>query len=478
MTPDDGRLELDDDGRVLDAAGPVRALDLHDPDAADDLATSGVQRWVDSTARPFLQRRRRPLAVAAAVAVAAAGAGLWAATRPPYVPPPLPVSLASASSPVVDDAGRLTWSLAVQPLTSRDPAVLSGLVGPGLVDGAVTQSGATAVAAATVDCTDPALPSAAAGAYSVTGRAGEVEGALPTPPAAWPRTGLARVLADWCMSQSATTAVEVALSSVTPLPGTTLADVGLDVRNASPLPLIIATRRTASGSIAVDRSPALALAPGGTGRLTTRLDVHDCSVAPALTPLGALPNPSAEDSGAPGVALALSFRDAARTASFPVLGGERIASSLGPAVCDGTAPPEVAVSDVRAARTGSGWTAEAILRVRTTGIGIGIAEVGFAGPPAGEGSRVEVSTGLDRGWAADPTSLDGGAGLLPSAYVSPSCDEVAGMSPAPLPVRVTMPDRTVVPFRVLVDDVRVLRAAAQACGTDVDPARAQALGWR
>jgi hypothetical protein len=220
------------------------------------------------------------------------------------------------------------------------------------------------------------------------------------------------------------------------------------------------------------------LQPGGTGRLTTRVDVRDCSAAPSLEPLSALPNPGVGGASSPGLTLQIGLGGRTRLVSVPVADGGRLGGAVAATACaEGTAP-RVSVGAVRGLFLGEGaWAVDAIVSVRTTGIGIGLARVQFAGPPAGEGSQVQVVT-TDDGWAAEPVSLDGGAGRLGVRLASPSCGAVASLAPQALPVRVTMADRRVVPYQVVVDDVRVLQAAARACDVPVDLAQARARGWR
>jgi hypothetical protein len=498
MTPDEGRLELDDDGRVLDAAGPVRALDLHDPHHADDLATSGVQRWVDSSAAPFVRRHRRAVASVAAVAVAAAGVGLWAATRPPVVMPVLDVSVRNAvlagnsiGGPEISYGGVLSIAFAVR--SAGTPVDVRSLDGPGIASSTVAgeQVGdrlTRVEAQAQLDCTDSRLASATPTSYSLAASTSSpdgtvVDGVVPltaTGPDGTTRivTRLDYAIQSWCLAAAAPDAVQAALGTVSPVPGTTLADVAIEVRNASPLPLTLASARSQHQGLAVDESPSVVLQPGGTGRLTTRVDVRDCSAAPSLEPLSALPNPGVGGASSPGLTLQIGLGGRTRLVSVPVADGGRLGGAVAATACaEGTAP-RVSVGAVRGLFLGEGaWAVDAIVSVRTTGIGIGLARVQFAGPPAGEGSQVQVVT-TDDGWAAEPVSLDGGAGRLGVRLASPSCGAVASLAPQALPVRVTMADRRVVPYQVVVDDVRVLQAAARACDVPVDLAQARARGWR
>jgi hypothetical protein len=498
MTPDDGRLELDDDGRVLDASGPSRAVDLTDPLAAEDLATSGVQRWVDSRALPFARRHRRSLSAAGAVAVVVAGAGLWAATRPPAVVPVIDVQLRNAvlagnsiGGPEISYGGELSVAFAVR---SAGAAVdVRSLDGPGIASSAVEgeQVGDRLTrieATAQLDCADARLASATPASYSLAASTSGPDGAVVdgvVPLTATGPDGATRVVTrldyaiqSWCLAAAAPDAVEAALGAVTPLTGTTLADVAIEVRNASALPLTLAAARSEHLGLAVDASPSLVLQPGGTGRLATRVDVRDCAAPLGLAPLSELPNPGVGPASAGALTLELGLGGRTRLASVPVIDGSRLGAAVRSAACWSSTPPTVTVDAVRGQLTGAGsWAVDAIVAVRTAGIGIGLARLEFAGPPAGQGSRLQV-VGTDDGWAAEPVSLDGGAGRLGVRLASPTCAQVDGMRPEPLPVRVTMADRSVVPYGVLVDDVRVLQAAALACGVGIDPVAARAAGWR
>ena len=94
-TPDEGRLELDDAGGVVDGRG-APLVDLADPDATDLLAASRLESWVSGTAAPWVRARRRPVAAVVAVAVAVTLGGAWWASRPGPPPPPPVLTLTNA----------------------------------------------------------------------------------------------------------------------------------------------------------------------------------------------------------------------------------------------------------------------------------------------------------------------------------------------------------------------------------------------
>ncbi len=95
---DDGRLELDEDGRLLDGDGApvVDLVDLEDPHAVEELAPSRVRPWLDENVAPWARAHRHALVAVGTVAVVLlTGTVIWQ-TRPPYVAPVVPLELENA----------------------------------------------------------------------------------------------------------------------------------------------------------------------------------------------------------------------------------------------------------------------------------------------------------------------------------------------------------------------------------------------
>jgi hypothetical protein len=488
------RLELDEDGRVIDPSGGTRVLDLADPAASDDLSRTALDRWVESSAAPFLRRHRTAVRVTAAVAAAATAAGLWAATRPPYVAPTVAVDLGNAvldgnsiGGPEISADGILSVAFTAQALTPGEDVDVLGITGPGLGPAAVGGDVGDAELgrielAAQVQCDDPSLAAAQPSSYALSATAtsssgDSIDGVVPLASAGdRPVTRLDRAIGDWCLQQTAPTAVELAGITVTPVPGTTLADISLAVRNASPLPLTLRTERREGLAVDVDLSPGLALEPGRTGSLATRINVHDCSAAPALDDLSLLPNPTAATGS--GITLGLALGDRARVVSYPLPDAAPVTAQLRAAVCTVDPRLTLQVLDVEATRPGTvTWAATALLGLRSDGKGISLGRERFDGAATDAGTLPVLGGEAEGGWAVPPVRLDGGAGRLAVGYAGGSCLGVAQEEPQPVAARVTMPDGTVVPYEVLIDDARVLRAAHAACGIPFDADAARSRGW-
>lgn len=493
---DDGRLEIDEDGRVVDASGSTAVLDLHDPEATEDLRPNPVQRWMDSTAAPFLHRHRvglRWTAAVAAVAVALAG---WWTSRPPYVAPTFDVALfnavlegASIGGPrIVDD--RLDVAFVARGRTPGQVVTVTGLTGPGLrgstITGAVVayQEEQRVQATASVDCTDPALVTATPTSYVLTATAGsdaEAGSVALADPGARPVTSLNRAITDWCLARLAPDALSISSVTAAAVPGTPLADLTVRVANLSPLPLTVRTTRSPGASVEIDLSSAVAVDPGETALLTTRALVHDCFARPALTALAQLPNP-ANASAAGGLTFEIGIGDRTRLASYAVPRPYDVGSTLA-AACTGATGVTASVAGISGLTVGvrDAWSATALVQARSDGIGITFGREHFDGGESGGGSLLTSDPeARDPGqqWSFGPTRLDGGAGRMPVPVQGGRCADVQSTPPQRLAVRVLTADRSVHPYEVVVDDLALLRSVARSCGIDLDVDAALARGWR
>ena len=158
----EGRLELDDDGRVLDA-----------PSAP-----------VDLVADPPPARRRLPRATGPAVLVALVALAAWMSLRPEPAPAVAAEVAAVGLVPAVDIDGPVVALYRVEPAAARTTVQVQGLVGPGIrASSAYAEPAGRGLRVAVVpDCS--ALPPAGS-AYglglTVTGPGGATaRGAVPT----------------------------------------------------------------------------------------------------------------------------------------------------------------------------------------------------------------------------------------------------------------------------------------------------------
>jgi hypothetical protein len=495
---DDDRLVLDEHGRVLDASGSTTVLDLADPEATEELTPNPVQRWVDSTVAPFVARHRRAVrATALVVGVVLAGSAWWV-SRPPYVPPTFDVALADAvlegnsiGGPEIAPDGTFSVAFVARARTPGETLTITGLTGPGLTASTVQARPVTSdaeqrvVLGARVDCTAPGLVNARPSSYrlAATGASGGGDPEAGSAPLGLPGEEITRLdeaVTDWCLASMAPTAITISSVQATAVPGTPLADVSISVVNTSPQPLSVRTERTGGASIEVDRSPAVVVEPGAGATVATRVLLHDCAASPALTPLNALRNPNGT-TASPGLTLGLALGGRTRVASYAVPGADVLADRLAGA-CTGATGVTARIGDIGSAAVDERgrWTVNALVEARSDGMGLTFGREHFSGGAAGVDSLLTSETALERDgeWAFGPARLDGGAGRMLVPVSGGSCSSVPTAAPPSLAVRVLMPDRSVHPYEVLVDDVRLLRAVAAACAVDLDPATAKVLGWR
>ena len=494
---DDGRLELDDDGRLLDGDGApvvdlVDLVDLEDPHAVEELAPARVRPWLDDNVAPWVRAHRRAVVAAgAAAAVLLTGTVVWQ-TRPPYVAPVVPLELENAILDGNDLGGpeitgdELSVAYAGRAITAGDRVEVLALSGPGLMQprgsGALTSTERSRlVLGATIDCRDPALTTATPSSYGLSVRRTSATGEVleTTTPFGAMTTELDVAVLSHCVAQLAPAHLVVESARADSAPGQPTAAVSLLVRNTGPVTMTVATERRPTTGIEIDLSPTVTVAPGESAILTTRALVHDCLAVPSLPALDELPNPVPWAArSAPGVALQVGLGPATTLASFPLV-GSALGRELAEGACRGARPVSAELADVVGRRGGQGgWEVDAVYRVRSEGIRLRIGREHFDGPPSGAGSILTTPTGPSRGgaWAVEPTQLDGGAGRVRVGFAGYSCGELATSVPTTLPVGVTMPDRTVYTYEIPVDDARLIRAAYAACRLD-PPSSLVERGW-
>jgi hypothetical protein len=493
---DDSRLELDDDGRVLDASGvPVPDLsDLDDPQATDELAPTPGRRWFDTTVAPWLRHHRRTVVAAGtAAALALAAVVVWQ-TRPPYVAPTVPLELENAvldgndlGGPEIAQ-GRISVAYAARAQGAGDRVEVLGLRGPGIVDPVDPPATLTAdertrlVLGASLDCRDPALATATSSSYGLDVRRTSADGDVleTTTPFGPLTTALDLAVLAHCVAELAPTSLVVESARAEATPGQLTAALSLLVRNAGPVALTVATARRPTTGIEIDLSPTVMVPSGGSAVITTRALVHDCLAVPSLAPLGELPDPVPWAArSAPGVALQVGLGAATTLASFPLV-GSGVGRDLAAGACRGAPEVSARATSVVAARAAEGsWEVTVGYLVRTAGVRVRVGREHFSGPPEGQGSilATAVDTGRDEVWDVAPTQLDGGAGRLVVRFSGYSCGDLTAARPTTLPLGVTMPDRTVFAYEVPVDDARIIEAAYEACRIPVGASITE-RGWR
>lgn len=489
---EDGRLELDEDGRLLDSDSVV---DLADPEAAEDLAPSRVASWVDEHVTPWARAHRRGIAAVAAVGVVALGGLAWAQGRPAYVAPTVGLALENAildgndlGGPEISPDGVLSVAYAARALTSGDLIDVLRLTGPGLA-WTITDSKRISAAErsrvtlrARIDCTDPAIATVGAGSYGLVVRRTDSTNEVleTTVPFTDATTRLDVAVVAHCLGQWAPSSIAVRSARVDAQAGNGLATLVLLVENTSPLPLTVATERRATTDVEVDLSPTVTVASGGTAVITSRVLVHDCSSTPRFAPLGELPNPTpGAVSTAPGIALQIGLGEATALASYPLAGAD-LGGTLERGVCQGKPELSTRLLSVAGTRNADGsWAVTGRYDVRSGGVRITVGREHFDGPPAGAGSILQSQNRLASGsvWDVAPVALDGGAGRIDVTFSGYSCADLPTAVPGSMALGITTPERAHYAFEVPVDDLRLVTAAYRACRLSPTPSLTE-RGWR
>jgi hypothetical protein len=475
---DDGRLELDEDGRLLDGDGaPV--VDLEDPHAVEELTPSRVRPWLDDNVAPWARAHRHALAAIGTVAAVVLAGTVFSQTRPPYSPPVVPLKLENAILDGNDLGGPeiagsdLSVAYAGRAMTAGDRVEVLALTGPGLVDsrgtGVLTATDRSRlVLGATIDCRDPALATATPSSYGLSVRRTSAEGdvLVATTPFGAMTTELDLAVLSHCVAELAPAHLVVESARAESSRGQPTAAVSLLVRNSGPVPLTVATARRPTTGVEIDLSPTVSVPAGGSVAITTRALVHDCLAIPSLPALDTLPNPVPWAArSAPGIALQVGLGTTTTLASYPLV-GSALGRELADGACRGAPAIGAALSSVEGSRAADGsWQVDSVYQLRSNGVRVRVGREHFDGPPAGAGSILTTPiTGAPGGvWDVAPTQLDGGAGRVLVSFSGFSCADLATSRPTTLPVGVTMSDRTVYSYEIPVDDIRLIRAAYAAC---------------
>jgi hypothetical protein len=486
--PDEGRLELDDAGGVVDRSGAPSALvDLADPDATDHLAASRLESWVHTTASPWLRTRRRPVAAVVAVAVAVALGSAWWASRPGPPPPPPVLTLTNAPAvgadlggPRIGPDGHLSVAYTARVDASYPEVDVIGVAGPGLTsigveEGADTLTGGSLAfvqLGAMITCNDRAIASATPSSYGIVVRTpGDLPGDDRLLAFDDTTTALDIAVRNACLATEIPPTVSVISADLTTPPGSSVVDVALRVRNDADVPLTVSIQRTPGTALETDLSPTVPIAPHSAATVPTRLLVHDCSATPNPAALTDLANPVFEPGyAAPqsqsGITVRVGLGSEWTNASYSLPWTvTQLADRLATA-CEGAPRVRAKLVDVAGSRSMDGsWLVTGTYDVRTSGIGIALGREHFTGPPTGEGSSLATTDSLVPGvrWVLAPTQLDGGAGRLPVTFSGISCDDRDRGVPTSMAVRVTSTDRFVYPFELPLDSAELRGAVDAAC---------------
>jgi hypothetical protein len=495
--PDDGRLELDDDGRVLDAGQvALDTLDLTDPRGTQPASPSPMSAWTDTTLLPWGRRHRRGIRLASGVVALTVAVSVWADLRPAEVAPAVPLEVSNAvldggdlGGPQFDGSGRLAIAYAVR---STDPAatfMVTELTGPGLtpLDVRVGEGQDTSLvtgsrdlrvqARADVHCDDPRVATAQPSSYSLVvernGPGSAPDGAVPLPAST---SHLDVAIRDHCLADALPNALAVVEATVTPQSGSSIAALAFVVRNDGAVPLAVSTERSDLPGMQVDRSPTAVIAAGSSALLETRVLVRDCSAPPRLPGVLSLPRPvtgSTPDAALrAGVTLRIGYGDRSTLASYPVpMSVQTLRGELARSTCAAHPKVTASMSALTARRSVDGaWRVSGSLTVLTSGIGVTVGREDFTGPAWGAGSTLVTGGPVtpDSPWTVAPVTLDRGAGTLLVTFHGTSCTDALRDPPSTLAVHVLTADRSDYPFEVALDGAAlrsVLRAACAVAGS-------------
>ena len=486
--PDEGRLELDDAGGVVDRSGaPATLVDLADPDATDHLAASRLESWVHSTASPWLRARRRPVAAVVAVAVAVALGSAWWAGRPGPPPPPPVLTLTNAPAvgadlggPRIGPDGHLSVAYTARVDAAYPEVDVIGVAGPGLTsigveEGADTLTGGSLAfvqLGAMITCNDRAIATATPSSYGIVVRTpGDLPGDDRLLAFDDSTTALDIAVRNACLASEIPPALSIISADLTTPTGSSVVDVALRVRNDSDVPLTVTVLRTPNTTIETDLSPNVPIPAHSAATVPTRLLVHDCSTRPSPGALTDLANPVfgpgyATPQAQAGITLRLALGSEWTNASYSLPWSvTQLADRLATA-CDGAPTVQARLVDVAGSRSMDGsWLVTGTYDVRTSGIGVTLGREHFTGPSVGEGSSLATTDSLVPGvrWVLAPTQLDGGAGRLPVTFSGISCDDRDRGLPKSMAVRVTSTDRFVYPFELPLDSAELRSAVDAAC---------------
>lgn len=297
---DDGRLDLDDLGSVIE-----RASSIDEP--ADVVGEEPRRTWGErleaSGISPWVRRHRVALAAGtAAVVVVGVGATAWVrAQPPPWHEADVSVVAATLDSDYgvslrqSDDGTAVGAYLATTPDAGTTARIL-GVEGPGIRASSVgdplpTGNPKAAVVRAVLGCTDDTLTAAPAD-YRIRVAATDAWGRTSTLLAPVPSDGWSwrEVAGQRCWQQTAATRIEIDSLSVDVDEGAGALTLGLGVRSSLPGE-VQATLDAFNAETAIVPTGIGTPLPAGEGTVVTgRLDVWDCTGAEPPLPSIAMPD--------------------------------------------------------------------------------------------------------------------------------------------------------------------------------------------
>ncbi len=507
MSDVDGRLDLDDLGRVLDGGHDgSRAVSLDPPEViGQDAGTTWGERLQAAGITPWVRRHAVVLASVTAVVVLGATAGTWyVRSRPPALDPDLHVITAEITpsnitdngntqtfdGPTVADiggVGDLLWSAyGVAPTDPSDTSAyrIVALVGPGIRASTPSHGHAPTTSgvpnptdlATLIDCSDPSAFTGRVGDYRLVVSRTDSLGRTVTAPVQLPdgTDDWSQQVRGRCFGRAAVDGYVVTAATVgEPRPGRPLA-LRMNVTSHLPVTTVLTAGTSFTGDVTAPIAWTIAptvLTSGGSAVVTAELDVRDCS-GPEVPRVQGVTADRSVYTDAPGLYAESRIQDSpdqdVATGSLRLTADEtrRLRAALGRSCSGGgTVTAKVVGVGPRPAtavpvypQTGS---ARLTLDVRAP-----LATSLVASAPV-------TSPGLETGWTFSTvhSAVRGGRATITVDYAA---DCSTGYLQAPL-LRIEV--QTVhgrYPFEVPVDDAAFTRAVERGCsgsGIGFDP------GW-
>jgi hypothetical protein len=478
---DDGRLDLDELGSVIESASTI---DQPRDVVGDDTRTTWGERLESAGITPWIRGHRVALAIGT-VAVVAVGIGgtAWQRAQPP---PWHDVAITAAAASVDEYSGPgMTFSedgivLAAYLMATDDPSTtvrVEALEGPGIrasTVGAPHPNGnqAAALVRALVDCGGdvPAVTSSdyhlRVRATDAFGRSREETVAAPSGDNSWPQVVMQLCLQTAVFSDIELTGLRTAVDQ-----GAGAVRLELDLASALPVSAQAQLDSIDNGELLLPYDAgSIQLEAGGTGTLTGSVQVRDCSTgAPALPTVTVPVDPQTPNSyrGDTGVGVFIVTPDRAAGALKGLLFDDAQSAELSRAlaeICRGA--PKVSVSDLSVVRTTDDTTdgsTSFTFSVRADVAGSRVMKVGVSQDPA---------FGTPDPGLVPWSTLPAGGGTTDVTWTF-SCQSYP--QPPSLDVRFVDGIRAT-PLRVPLDQKTIAAALYKACPL-LSPATLAEQGW-
>ena len=363
---DDGRLDLDELGAVIEGASSVdRPADV----VSDGAGSTWGERLEAAGVTPFARRHRVAVGVAAlAAVVVGVGTTAWLrAQPPPWREPTVSVvaaSLDQSSGPYLAVRETRLAAAAYVPVVG-DPTVsvrIDGLEGPGIRASATTGPRAggnpdATVVSAVVGCGSDAIRAQTRDFHlriTTTDSWGRERAGLADVPAT--DFGWADFVRQACWQEATQGSLRVERVSAQVDDGAAAVVLQIDVDSAMPYDALVRADGIDLDALRIPwTGEATGLAAGGSTPVTVRLEVTDCSAGAPAVPTTEIPDDPVEPrsyGSAEGIALVVSSPDQQAGAVVPLAFSAEQSTEIRRALADACSDvPPFRVTDLQVVRT-------------------------------------------------------------------------------------------------------------------------------